>query len=424
MTNGSDRTGEGIPLEILREFCQQQATGQLQLFGEGVTWVVRLEFGKLTYATHTIDPSDRLMCQLRRMERQDPSLNKELRSQLQAKFNELEATESDDPSLRTSDYEALCWMVGQQHLSFAQAARAVEPLLQEALEPLLWLDTVRFRFVPRLGEPLTLCRLDLDPAISYCSDRLRLWQLLAPWIYSPYQRPYFFGKTSQQEQLLPELRLHERFSAVLKGYSFRHLAVLLHRDEIKVAGSLMPYICEEVIVLRDPQPPFNALPRVPDLLPASFARLERPASAPAASSPLPPAAIEAPPADIPPTKTYTIACIDDSPTVLREIERLLGHADFRVVAIADPLKAMLQILKSEPDIILLDVTMPKIDGYELCRLVRNNPKFKHTPIVMVTGNTGLIDRARAKLAGATDYLTKPFTEETLLRVVFRHLSRL
>jgi two-component system, chemotaxis family, response regulator PixG len=62
-----------------------------------------------------------------------------------------------------------------------------------------------------------------------------------------------------------------------------------------------------------------------------------------------------------------------------------------------------------------------VDGYELCRLLRKHPMFKKTPIIMVTGNTGLIDRARAKIAGTTDYMTKPFTQDQLLKMVFRYL---
>jgi len=82
----------------------------------------------------------------------------------------------------------------------------------------------------------------------------------------------------------------------------------------------------------------------------------------------------------------------------------------------------MQILKLKPDLILLDVNMPKVDGYKLCSLLRNNPVLKNIPIVMVTGNTGIIDRAKAKIAGSSDYLTKPFTQEGLLKMVFRHLS--
>ncbi|MEM6449131.1 MAG: response regulator [Cyanobacteria bacterium P01_D01_bin.105] len=119
--------------------------------------------------------------------------------------------------------------------------------------------------------------------------------------------------------------------------------------------------------------------------------------------------------------TYTVACIDDSPTVLNAIQKFLEDQNLSVVAINDPVKALMQIVRSKPDLVLLDITMPNLDGYELCALLRRHPRYKRTPIVMVTGNTGLIDRARAKLVRASGYLTKPFTQSDLLKMVFKHL---
>ncbi|NER78368.1 MAG: response regulator [Leptolyngbya sp. SIO1D8] len=120
--------------------------------------------------------------------------------------------------------------------------------------------------------------------------------------------------------------------------------------------------------------------------------------------------------------TYTVACIDDSPTVLNAIEAFLDDNAFKVLRIENPVSALMQIIRNKPDLILLDVTMPNLDGYELCSLLRRHPLFKQTPIIMVTGNTGLIDRAKAKLVGSSGYLTKPFTQPDLLKIVFKHLQ--
>ncbi|MEO0351188.1 MAG: response regulator [Cyanobacteria bacterium P01_A01_bin.15] len=121
------------------------------------------------------------------------------------------------------------------------------------------------------------------------------------------------------------------------------------------------------------------------------------------------------------TSTYTIACIDDSPTVLNAIQEFLNDRSLNVVPISDPVKALMQVMRCRPDLILLDVTMPNLDGYELCSLLRRHPSFRKTPIVMVTGNTGFIDRAKAKLVRASGYLTKPFSQSELLKIVFMHL---
>jgi twitching motility two-component system response regulator PilG len=120
--------------------------------------------------------------------------------------------------------------------------------------------------------------------------------------------------------------------------------------------------------------------------------------------------------------TYTIACIDDSPTVLNAINSFLDDKSFSVVMINDPVRALMQVVRIKPDLILLDVEMPNLDGYELCSLLRKHSLFKNTPIVMVTGNTGFLDRAKAKLVRSSGYLTKPFNQSELLKMVFKHLS--
>ncbi|PSB30455.1 response regulator [Stenomitos frigidus] len=119
---------------------------------------------------------------------------------------------------------------------------------------------------------------------------------------------------------------------------------------------------------------------------------------------------------------YTIVCVDDSPTVLQAINSFLDDTSFSIIMVNDPVRALMQVVRSKPDLVLMDVEMPNLDGYELCSLLRRHPTFRNTPIIMVTGNTGFIDRAKAKLVGASGYLTKPFTQSELLKIVFKHLS--
>jgi twitching motility two-component system response regulator PilG len=164
--------------------------------------------------------------------------------------------------------------------------------------------------------------------------------------------------------------------------------------------------------LRPPQAPFDRFNQF--YSPNSG---EEVAAIPSAVAP-PPA-----PAPTPPTEqqVYKIACVDDSPTILREINRFLDGDSFKVFPIVDSGTALMKIIRIDPDIILLDVGMPTIDGYKLCGMLRKHPAFKTTPIVMVTGNTGILDRAKAKMAGCTDYMTKPFTQSGLIEMVSKHL---
>jgi two-component system, chemotaxis family, response regulator PixG len=121
-------------------------------------------------------------------------------------------------------------------------------------------------------------------------------------------------------------------------------------------------------------------------------------------------------------KNYTIMCIDDSPAVLNAIRRFLDEEFFYVVTINDPLKALMQTIRVKPDLILLDIGMPSLNGYELCSLLRKHSYFQNIPVIMVTARNSLIDRAKAKFFGASAYLTKPFTQADLLKVMFQYLE--
>jgi two-component system, chemotaxis family, response regulator PixG len=121
-------------------------------------------------------------------------------------------------------------------------------------------------------------------------------------------------------------------------------------------------------------------------------------------------------------KIYTIVCIDDSLTVLNVMKLFLDDQIFSVIGINDPLKALTQIIRSKPDLILLDIEMPNIGGYELCSLLRKHTSFKRIPVIMVTGRTGFQDRAKAKIVRSSGYLTKPFTKAELLKIVFKNIG--
>jgi two-component system, chemotaxis family, response regulator PixG len=437
-TLSNEGFAKGFAVEALQHFCSNQVTGRLQIVWREVSWIIRLQNGKITYARHSIEPFDNLICHLRNMSYEVPSLTKEFRAKISDLFEDVsiakqELLDADEISYQCNEYEALCWLLNHQHLKPEQMSAMVQKMTKESTELLFWLDEVNYKFSDRLDNPQNFCAIDLSSLVSNTHQRFRLWQFLAPQVWSPYQRPYYFGQSKKQKELLPEMKMQEKFSTILKGFSFRQLAILMKQDELKIAGGLLPYMAEEVVILRDPQPPFDKLPRVPAQLSAPLLRAiealkEAPPEAPSPITQRQVAAIATPQhqenliENVDDQTSYTIACVDDSPTVLTEIGRFLKDSNLKFFAINDSLKAPMQILKLKPDLILLDVNMPKVDGYKLCSLLRNNPALKSVPIVMVTGNTGIIDRAKAKIAGSTDYLTKPFTQEGLLKMVFRHLT--
>ncbi|MBN3962206.1 response regulator [Nostoc sp. NMS8] len=117
-----------------------------------------------------------------------------------------------------------------------------------------------------------------------------------------------------------------------------------------------------------------------------------------------------------------VACVDDSPTICRSLEEILTHQGYRFVGIQDSLIAILQLIKTKPDFIFLDLLMPKVNGYEICSQIRKTPGLKNVPVVILTGKDGIVDRMRAKLVGATDFLGKPVEAEKVLNVLHKYLS--
>ena len=118
-----------------------------------------------------------------------------------------------------------------------------------------------------------------------------------------------------------------------------------------------------------------------------------------------------------------VLVIDDSNTIRRSAEAFLRQAGFNVVLAEDGFDALSKISDHHPQVIFVDIMMPRLDGYQTCALIKQNPTFKTTPVIMLSSKDGIFDRARGKLAGSDQYLTKPFTKETLVEAVHRHVAR-
>jgi twitching motility two-component system response regulator PilG len=114
--------------------------------------------------------------------------------------------------------------------------------------------------------------------------------------------------------------------------------------------------------------------------------------------------------------------IDDSNTIRRSAEIFLAQAGCQVVLAEDGFDALSKIADHAPDLIFVDIMMPRLDGYQTCALIKKNARLKSTPVIMLSSKDGLFDRARGRLAGSDEYLTKPFTKESLLRSVAAHTA--
>lgn len=119
----------------------------------------------------------------------------------------------------------------------------------------------------------------------------------------------------------------------------------------------------------------------------------------------------------------TVLVVDDSPTIRKVVELTLKREQIRVLGAADGLAALAMIADEKPDLVLLDIMLPRMDGYQICQIIRRNKEYKKLPVIMLSGKDGLFDRVRGRIAGSTEYVTKPFDPAELVRIVRKHLDR-
>ncbi|MEH2244776.1 response regulator [Nostoc sp.] len=456
------------PLSLLRQLSNCSDSTCLQALSNSVSWLIYLEQGKITYATHSVEPFDRLERNLRRLSHQIPLLTSEVRVQLRLMFesdSHSQLIEHDSNSRsHPPEYQAISWLISQQHLHSTQAAALIQELVKEVIESFLLIKEGTYELTEPLNRMPKICRLDVEKILERCQVRLQNWQAFVPKISSPYQRPYLLINSKLEQKDFPNLQ--PNLTNWMKGFSLCHLAAILNQDEIQLVRNLYPYIVKGEIILHEPDPPYDKLPKIfeerylrratptlfsklitlvdtkeklsssvksyPDISEENIAPVQRllQISAPpkenfqrpTISNNINPAYQRVTAATVTAEKVHKIVSVDDSPTILKEISYFLEKENFSVVTINDPVKAVLSIIRHKPDLILLDLNMIGIDGYELCRIIRNNSIFQKTPIIFVTGSKGIVDKVKAKIVGASGYLTKPFTRAELLKIIFMHLT--
>ncbi len=180
--------------------------------------------------------------------------------------------------------------------------------------------------------------------------------------------------------------VYQQLTQVVDGRStFWEIAERVGRPVEKVVASLRPFIDDGVMVLKEVES-------------------------------LPPPVLQVVPAPRQPQRPV-IACIDDSPLMAQVLRQILEPLGYEILAITDPLHSMSTLLQRKPVLVFLDLVMPTTNGYEICALLRKSPAFATTPVVILTGQGGVIDRVRAKLCGANDFMSKPPVAERVIEVV-------
>ncbi len=126
--------------------------------------------------------------------------------------------------------------------------------------------------------------------------------------------------------------------------------------------------------------------------------------------------------DVASNSVLRILVVDDSATIRRSAESMLTSAGYDVVTAENGFEALSKVARHNPDLIFVDIMMPRLDGYQTCAIIKNNSQYRSTPVIMLTSKDGLFDQARGRVVGSDLYLTKPFTKEELLAAVQQHAA--
>ena len=405
------------PIQYLQKAALSQTNLAVEFVHNSSKYSFYLKGNQLLYATNSILSNSILERHLKQISHQVPNI-KSIWNKLNLKIDQ-EDTNSSKQKLK-EEFNKIIWLAKNKYLNSEQLSLLGKKISQEIIESLLLIKKISRTQVKIYECKIpNICEHSLQEVIKDSQVNLTKWQEFMPEINSTYQRPYLttgLTNTDNSSQIQLSTFNRDKLGKILKGFNFRELAALLNIDELTVAQRLYPLIQKKLIILREPKSPLEKLTKLTEnsakkaIAPPTKQEEKIPESI------LPVSKIEQT------LKTYKIACIDDSLTVLNSIKEFLNQDNIFVYPINNAPKAMMLMNRIKPDLIFMDISMPLIDGYQLCSLLRKNAIFKNIPIIMLTSNTGIINRAKAKMSGATDYMNKPFTQDDLLEIAFRYLS--
>lgn len=289
------------------------------------------------------------------------------------------------------EYGCLWRLLERHQLTPAQGRSILQSMIRETLFDLLGLRQGSFIFDRGPALAPQLMALEIDPLVAKIVKQVQEWKQFHPLIQSPSQCP-LVGDPDSLRPTLPARTFQTLIQWADGKTSLRQMSRYLNKDIVLVAKAIYPYVQQGLVQL---SPPVS--------------------DAPTRSTPTlglrPEAAL------IP-----RVVCIDDDLTIRKTVEHMLKPDGYEITTISNSLKALSLVFQLKPDLILCDIAMPEPDGYEICAMLRKSRAFRQTPIVMLTGKDGFIDRVRARMVGATDYLTKPFGQPELLTVVEQYVG--
>ncbi|MFQ4139217.1 response regulator [Nodosilinea sp. PGN35] len=296
--------------------------------------------------------------------------------------------------LRARDYQLLQHWLSQGQLS-PQALRDISSnIVADILFDVVQARETQYQLARQLplAADQTSIYIDDTPLLTSVTDLWDAWLEAGLEAYSPNLAPVIQHPEPIRAQVSP--RVYESLMQLLDGQrSLRDLAVKLGQDVLNLTQALQPYI----------QSGWISLVEVADF--PSLEGLDPPGVIGAA-----------------PKAALKIACVDDSPLVCKALGQVIRAAGHDFLAITEGSRAIPTLLAQKPDLVFLDLVMPDTNGYEICSSLRKISRFKDVPIVILSGNDGLVDQVRARLLGATDFLSKPMEPIVILSVLRKHLA--
>ncbi|PSF35987.1 response regulator [Aphanothece hegewaldii CCALA 016] len=305
------------------------------------------------------------------------------REQKQAELDQLSWNATT--TLNTPEYSYLWCLLEKNILTPEQGRKILQKMVEESLFDLFSLLYGSFIF--EMASPLApqLTAIEIAPLVTKTIRQVQQIKQLYPVIQHPDQYFIIANEKQLRGRVPPKAYLTlARWSE--QKITLRQLFRYLNRDLLAIALVLYPYAERGWIqfVNKEPQHQTSQVkPKKTD-------------------------------------KSLHIVCIDDDLTIGKSIELILAQYPYKFTLITDPLQSLSQIFQIQPDLILCDIAMPKLEGYEICGMLRQSSAFRQTPIIMLTGKEGLIDRVKARMAGATDYLTKPFGASELVLLLEKY----
>jgi two-component system, chemotaxis family, response regulator PixG len=445
--------------KVLRDLIQAQGNGQILLQArDGRSWSLHVRVGRLFWANGGEHRQ-------RRWQRQLMLHGTSLPGTLPP------VLKGDGQWLR--EHQVLAQLVRRQMLPRRAAVAWIEATIGEVLFDIFQAAT---QIAPpqvsqdpgqqpsQREEPIAI--LNNSDLFRHAQEQLLIWNNLGLKLVSPNQSPIARDIQGLQNETPP--KTFKALARLLTGNSsLRDLSRITQQDLPILGRLLVPYIKSGHVLFqsigdlgdsRSPEAKPQASPPIAPSSTPSFANLTAPQPSVPASlvepsilplqqvltpSPPPIAAADPSAADLSavgmsaaiPSASHSVTrlqlgsksdasplvlCVDDSTQIAYMVEQMVKPAGYRFLSVQDPVDALSMILRSKPDVILLDLIMPMVYGHEICTQLRRSPLFKTTPIIMITSNPNIIDKA-VKGSGATDYLIKPFDGAKLLQTIQRYL---